>query len=130
MKQKVLIESEIEITHIEISVPVEYEEEDMPNDFPFRDGDTWKIRVNIDTGAIEGWPPERPYDLHMKVIDGGTYTLFDNAKEVGIIEENYVPHGVVPGEYGDYIILSINESGKITNWPKTIDLEGFFPERE
>jgi hypothetical protein len=41
------------------------------------------------------------------------------------IEQNYVPHGLIPGEYGDYVSLKINEQGIITNWPKHPDIREF-----
>ncbi len=62
----------------------------------------------------------------MKVCDEGVYTLLSDGKEVAT-RDGYVPHGVVPGEYGDYVILNIASDGKITNWPAPdeIDLDGF-----
>lgn len=56
MKMTVLQPVEIEVSHILIAVAVRYEEEDIPNDFPLRDGDMWRGKVEIDTGKIEGWP--------------------------------------------------------------------------
>lgn len=46
------------------------------------------------------------------------------------LENEYVPNGIVPGEYGDYIDLKINADGIITNWPKNPDCSKFFPEDE
>jgi hypothetical protein len=61
----------------------------------------------------------------MKVNDSGTYILRDGSGDIIAERDDYVPHGIIPGEYGDYVDLKINEVGKITNWPKNIDLSGF-----
>lgn len=117
----------IDITHIFIYVPVRYEEEDIPNNFPLRIGDVWAARVNIDTGKIDGWPQGKSGNLHMKVCDEGSYRLIDKYNGlVASIEQDYVPHGVVPGEGGDYIDLQIDTNGVITNWPKHPDVTAFF----
>lgn len=133
MKTKVLQLVEVNVTHIKIHVPVCYEEEDIPNDFPLRKGDVWEAKVNIDTGAIEGWPTDPKWHNavinNMKVCDEGTYILLDGENVVAAIEQNYIPNGVVPGEYGDYISLRIVD-GVITNWPKNPDVSAFFPKQD
>jgi hypothetical protein len=131
MKVTVLRPTEIEITHIRVELPVRYEEDDIPNDFPLRGKDWWMAKIEIDTGKIEGWPIRESGYLHMKVCDEGTYKLFDEKGfTVATIEQNYVPHGVIPGEYGDYVELKINEQGIITNWPKKPDVSAFFRKEE
>ena len=143
MKVTIKVPKEIEVTHILIDVPVEYGEEDIPNDFPLRlqmpplqrttalgkplTNDRWKARVNIDTGKIEGWPADAgAQELYMKVNDAGTYTLLDGVLMLKALDREYVPNGVVPGEWGDYIDLKIAADGTITNWPKKPDLSAFF----
>ena len=145
MKVTIQVPKEIEVTHILIDVPVEYGEEDIPNDFPLRlkrpqthprlTADRWVADVNIDTGKIAGWPADAgPRELYMKVNDAGIYTLRtitkdgDSPSVIGSVkrEHEYVPHGVVPGEDGDYIILKIAADGTITNWPKKPDVSAFF----
>lgn len=129
MKFEVVTTTEVDVKFVVIDVPVKYDEEDMPNDFPFRSGDQWRIVVDIETGKIQGWPKGVIGDLYMKVTDGGSYILQDaQNSELACIVEDYVPHGVVPGEYGDYIELDIDENGIITNWPKEPDVSEFFPE--
>lgn len=137
MKVTIQVPKEIEVSHIIIDVPVEYGEEDIPNDFPLRvkrqqthprlTADRWVAAVNIDTGKIEGWPATAgARELYMKVNDAGIYTLcVDEGARVSRKHE-YVPHGVVPGEYGDYIDLQIAADGTITNWPKKPDVSAFF----
>lgn len=127
MKHTVLIPTEVEIRAISISLPVRYDDEDMPYDFPFRDGDRWLITVDIDSGAIDNWPAGIEFDLYMKVTDEGIYELFGaDGKPVALLEDACVPHGVIPGQYGDYVDLKIDRNGIITNWPKDPDVRQFF----
>lgn len=127
MKATVMMPVEINVDHIIITVPVRYEEEDIPNDFPLRHGDVWSATVDMDTGKIDGWPSGKSGILSMKVCDEGTYELRSNRGErLAMLEGEYVPHGVVPGEYGDYIKLDINENGFITNWPDRPNVTVFF----
>lgn len=129
MKTKIKVEKEIEIASVRIRVPVSYDEEDIPNDFPLRKGDVWCAEININTGQIRGWPRGRSGELSMKVCDEGTYSLLDKCGgEIAKIVDDYVPHGVVPGQYGDYIILNIDTEGVVTNWPKRPDVSKFFGE--
>lgn len=37
-----------------------------------------------------------------------------------------VPHGIIPGSYGDYIEMTINEDGIIAEWLKDLCFESFF----
>ena len=122
---KVQITTEVEIVNILIAVAVCYGDEDIPHDFPLRDGDMWKAVVEIDTGRILDWPKGKTGDMCMKVCDSGLYTLFGPGGHKIAELDGYVPHGVVPGEYGDYINLKINSDGIITNWPKQPDFSEF-----
>jgi hypothetical protein len=127
MKATVKIEQEIEIKSIRLALAVRCEGEDIPNDFPMRNGEMWTATVEIDTGKIIGWPVGKSGSVKMKVCDSGTYTLIGaDGSTVAEIGGDYVPHGVVPGEYGDYVNLQINADGVITNWPKNPDVSAFF----
>ena len=131
MKVKIPITKEVDIKYISICIAVRYEEEDIPNNAPMRNGDMWKVEVDIDAGRILNWPQGQTLDLYMKVCDEGLYRLFDaNWNELACIEEGYVPHGIVPGNYGDYVDLKIDESGVITNWPTRPTFDDFWPETE
>lgn len=126
MKVTVPTTKEIEIKHIYIEAPVRYGDEDIPYDFPLRVGDMWRAKVEIDTGKIVDWPIGRTAYMHMKVTDSGAYTLLDDGGAVvAKREQKYVPD-VIPGEYGDYIELTIDANGIITNWLKKPDLSDFF----
>ncbi len=116
---------EVPVDAIQMSLAVRYDEEDMPNDFPCRDGDTWTVTVDLATGKIRDWPGPA-FELYMKVCDEGIYRLLDGDKVVAE-KDGYVPNGVVPGEYGDYVELIVTADGTITNWPnpRAIDLSAF-----
>jgi len=132
MKTRVKVLQEIEIKTVVIDLKPRYigdtDDDDMPTDFPLLDDSKthWCVRVDIDTGIIEGWPDGETRDMHVKVCDEGIYRLLDaNGAEVAMIAD-YVPHGVVPGSYGDYVELAIDGAGRITNWPDAPDVSRFF----
>ena len=127
IKTTIMKPIEVEIATVRIEVAVRYEEEDIPNDFPLRDGDMWRATVEIDTGKILEWPTEKPehHCLEMKVCDQGTYKLLDpNGVVVLALEGDYCPNRLIPGEYGDYINLEI-EGGIVTNWPRHPNISNF-----
>ena len=138
MKAKIATTIEVNITHVLVNLPVRYDEEDIPYDFPLRVGDTWNAKIEIDTGKIEGWPQGQTGEFYMKVVDMGSYYLLDeNGAPVARIVANYVPHGVIPGEYGvipgeygDYVYFKIGANGVITNWPKRPDIREFLKQDE
>ena len=131
MKTIIKVKKEIEITILKIVIPIRYGEEDIPNNFPLRNGDTWSATINIDNGEILEWPKGEKGRLSTKVCDSGSYFLLDtDGNTVLSIEEDYVPNELVPGEYGDYIDLIIDENGFITNWHKNPSIEEFFIEDE
>jgi len=130
MKATITQKVEIEISTVDISVPVRFADEDMPYDFPHRVGNVWNITVDVDTGKIHDWP-NRPARLAMKVCDEGIYILRDcSGKTLARRISDYVPHGLIPGEYGDYIVFDIDERGIITNWPKNPNVKAFFQAQE
>ena len=127
MKTTIMVEKEVDIKYIIIEVPVRYEEDDIPNNFPLRDGDMWRAKVNIDTGCIVDWPCGESGEVCMKVCDEGIYTLLDeNSQIIEKIEQDYVPNRCIPGEYGDYIDLKIDKNGCIYNWYSPPCLDQFF----
>lgn len=127
MKATVTRQVEINVKYIRIIVPVRYDDEDMPYDFPFRkNNDLWDVLIDIETGKIQDWPEGYEYGLYMKVCDSGLYYLLDYAFEPISELQDYVPHGIVPGDHGDYIDLKIGKDGTISNWPKKPDVSEFF----
>lgn len=117
--------------YVKISVPVRYEDEDMPYDFPLRQDDTWEAIIDLDTHQIENWPQGKSGSFQMKVCDEGSYYLLDENKAVvaGIVEY-YVPNDIIPGKYGDYINMNIDKTGKVTNMPNPLDHSDFFRNEE
>lgn len=112
------VTEEVDVHSIRIVVPVRYGEEDIPNNFPNRNDDMWEVLINVNTGEIHGWPTSgefASFDVHMKVCDSGCYYLFDaGGKQIAKIENDYVP-SCVPGEYGDYVVMSI-KNGVVADW--------------
>ena len=133
MKVAIPITKEVELKKVRVTIPIMYGDEDTPYDLPLRVGDIWKADIDIDTGVIEGWPigDNQPMRLFSKVVDRGTYELFDDTGEMVLsIYEDYVPNGLIPGNYGDYVDLEIDETGRITNWPTDPNFERFLPEND
>lgn len=110
----------VEVCSVQITVPVNYEEEDMPNNFPGRDGDQWSVIVNLHNGDLSlsdrsPFPKDATLELHMKVCNSGIYRLLDDCGDVMEERAAGVP-GFFPGpHYGDYLILDIAD-GKVENW--------------
>lgn len=126
MKLKVVERKELEAKFVQISVPVRYGEEDIPNDFPLRKGDTWSAIIDLDTQIIENWPQGKTGEFHMDIVDEGSYFILDAERNIiAKIEEDYVPNNLLPGKYGDYLTLKIGEDGKVLNWSRNADLSDF-----
>lgn len=130
MKVSVFVKQTIDIQTISIDINPRYigEEDGVPEDFPLLNHGHWGAVVNIDTGQIQNWTGcGKSWQLFTKVCDEGTYALYDSeGQQVACLEGHYVPNGIVPGEYGDYIHLQINENGIITNWSDSPDVSRFF----
>ena len=132
MKATIKIEKDVDIRTVIIDIAPRYiggsEDDDMPTDFPLLNANktAWVASVDIDTGAIAGWPQGDKRKMHVKVCDAGIYKLIDGEGNVVAERNGYVPNGVVPGSYGDYVELEIDENGIITNWPKHPDISKFF----
>lgn len=126
MKQKVRVTKEIDFKYCILDVAVRYDEEDIPNDFPFRVGDVWNPKIDIDNATIVDWPIGDEFKLHMKVCDQGTYTLLDSDENEVVQIDGYVPHGLIPGSYGDYIEMDIDGYGKILNFPSSPNVDDFY----
>ena len=134
MKATMYVRKTVEIVSVIIDVKMRYvgdsEDDDVPTDFPMLNGDHWKVKVGVDTGIIEGWPKGREQYLHTKVCDAGLYTLIDDSGDVVSVRDGYVPNSLVPGDYGDYIIMNIDGDGKIKEWPENPCVDEFFDDDE
>ena len=129
MKAIIKVEKVVEIKYVKVEVAVRYDEEDIPNDFPLRNGDMWCAVIDIDNGIVMDWPKGEKGNLEMKICDEGSYYLLDeNYKTILSIEEDYVPNKLLPGSYGDYLKLDIGENGVISNWYSIPSIEDFIDE--
>ena len=134
MKALVKISKEIEIEKIIIDIPIRHignsDDDEVRPDFPLLNGSQWLATVMVDSGVILDWPKGEEHDVCCKVRDTGIYTLLDDAGEVVATKDCYVPNGIVPGEYGDYVHLIINAEGVISNWPESPCVDEFFNDDE
>ena len=133
MKATVKTEHEVEIKTLIVSAGVRYWEdtevngvEDTDGDLiPCRDGSNWCPEIDIDNGIITNWVKGTTAKVHYKVCDDGTYLLQDGNGKTILSRDGYVPKIMCPADngYGDYIIMSIDEDGRIDNWhPNISDL--------
>ena len=131
MKITIVKRVEAVAKYLKMSVDVRYDDEDMPFDAPMRAGDNWEATIDLDEKRIENWPQGQTLSFEdMKVCDQGTYILLDADNNEITRIEGYVPNKLLPGEYGDYLSLDIDETGKITNWLEWPSLADFESEEE
>jgi len=129
MKATVTIEKEVDIKTVEVRAHVRYWEDSEINGVPdekgtltpCREGELWCPIIDIDTGVILNWIKGVKANVHFKVCDAGSYFLKDaEGKVVLSREDDYVPNELIPGSYGDYIEMSIDENGKIADWTPSL----------
>lgn len=139
MKIKIKVEKEVEIKYCQLRAGIRYWEDSEVNGvgdtdgtlIPCRVGELWCPQINVDTGVIVNWEQGKTAKVHYKVCDAGSYYLQDEyGEDVLSIEEDYVPNKLIPGEYGDYIIMSIDENGKITEWETPADFSDFINDED
>ena len=123
---KVKVTKEIEAVYLSLSVAVRYGEEDMPNDAPLRNGDTWNAVIELSSHKILDWPLGKELSFtDMKVTSEGVYALLDADQELIVRQFGYVPNKILPGDFGDYLTLDIDADGVIKNWLTNPSLEDF-----
>lgn len=139
MKVTIKVDKEVDIKYCQIKAQVRYWDDatvDGVEDtegtlIPCREGELWCPLINIETGEIINWSKGVSAKVHYKVCDAGSYYLQDNDYVTHLsIEDDYVPNGLIPGEYGDYIIMDIDMNGKIKQWKSRIDLSDFITEED
>lgn len=132
MKATLKIKKEVMLKTLEVKAGVRYWEDGTVNGvddengdlIPCRDGDYWCPIIDLDTGVITNWTKGVKAEIHYKVCDDGSYYLKDMKGNIAMsIEDDYVPDILCPKEegYGDYIIMDIDENGKIKDWEANID---------
>lgn len=137
MKLKMTIEKEFDVRFLAVTAGIRYAEDVDVNgeqcnelsEIPLHDGKHWQVMINVDTGVIEDWPKGKTVEMNAKVCDDGTYSMLDaNRQEIETLD-GYVLDCLSIGEngYGDYIIIDIDENGKIKNWkpkfPEFVDYD-------
>lgn len=85
----------------------------------------WRPLIDIETGQIINWEKGFDADVHYKVCDDFLCDILDADKDVIASYDGYVPSVMCPKDngYGDYIIMDIDENGKIEDWDKELILE-------
>lgn len=132
MKYKIKIETEVDIKTLQVKAGVRYWEdatidgvEDVDGNLtPCRVGDYWCPSIDVETGIILNWEKGKTASTHFKICDDGSYYLVDDKENIVLsIEDDYVPSILCPKRsgYGDYIIMDIDENGKINNWDFNIN---------
>ncbi|MES2395647.1 MAG: hypothetical protein V4549_06575 [Bacteroidota bacterium] len=137
MEATIKIEKRVDLKTLEVKANVRYWEDATVNDLedtngdliPCKKGEIWCPIIDLDSGIITNWKQGVKAEVHYKVCDTGSYYLKDAEGAVLLsIEGDYVPDIMCPKEngYGDYIIMNIDENGKIANWKQSLD--GFIKE--
>ena len=133
MKAIVKVEEEREFKYIIVNSHVRYWEDGYINRIPDNVDDPempcakyirefeeyrWCPIIDIDSGKILDWPEGVKASIHYKVCDEFECNLVNRYNESLIYYEGYVPRFMSPTEenYGDYIIMSIDEHGVIDGW--------------
>jgi len=138
MKAKIKIEKEVEIKTLLVDAGVRYWEDGEINGIndehgdltPCKEMDRWKIMIDIETGIITNWKQGVKADVHYKVCDDGIYHLLDTEGNTVLTKDGYVPNilDLDRESYGDYIIMKIDENGKIEDWKNNPDISDFYNE--
>ena len=134
MTYEVAVKTKAKVSYLKANMGVRYWEDgriggeadnnDVPQ-MPLSADGYWNIVINLSTGEILDWPKGTTAETHYKVCDDGVYSLLDHTMETIVTKDGYVPNMLSPdgGGYGDYVIMKIDETGKIDGWK--VDLEYF-----
>lgn len=129
MKTKIWVETERNITRIEVRANVRYWEDSKYNGeyddannplMPCVIKDAWCLIIDIDNGRILNWQEGVKANIHYKVCDEFYCKVMDDLLNVVKEYDGYVPSFMYPKENGcgDYIIMDIDENGYICDWDK------------
>jgi len=130
MEIEITKKEKVAVAFLQVSANVRYWEDALVNGIddneggliPFRKGDAWVPKIDLETGTILGWPKDTSASIHYKICDNGTYALQDRDGKTIYERDGYVPNILCPKEngYGDYIIMDIDENGVIQNWKSNL----------
>lgn len=104
--------------------------EDNDGEIPCRIGDLWEPIIELETGKIMNWNQDVTASVHYKICDAGRYQLIEADGSIVKTIDGYVPIMLSPKEnnFGDYIIMNIDENGVIDGFKA--DLSEFYEECE
>ena len=106
MKAKIKVTKEVMVQDVTMVFPSREDEGNRNY------GSMYFLNVCVDTGLVHNWHKNRPKKIFEKVCDAGIYELFDESDDsLARLEGEEVPHGLIPGDYGEYIELHIDENG-------------------
>ena len=126
MKAEIKVIKEVNIKYLKMVISV-----DDDCKYPGTKNGMLRLDIEIDTGKILNYPLTKSFNLFEKVDDRGSYYLYDEAfNEIFSIENNYVPNRLIPGSFGDYVDLYIDEKGYVTNWEKSPDISDFIKDED
>ena len=100
-------------------MPFAVKVKDKPESNIYSDHWRWQPTIDIERGCIVDWPKGTTARVHYKVCDDGVYHLLDSLEKIIVSVESYVPDCI--GEWGDYIVMDIDEDGNIENFRFTAD---------
>ncbi len=90
---------------------------------------TLEVMVDLAKHKVLDWSEGNGY-IHMwgKIVDYGTYTLFDASMKPLSQICGYVPNALIPPYergFGDYLELTINPDGSFPQWKEELDFSDF-----
>lgn len=107
---------ELEVDAVRVTAPIRYEEDQAElAGKPGVSGNCLSLVLDLDRLAVRDWPAGETLDLHLKVVDQGTYELLRGDEVVATKAEEYVPR-CLPQQYGDYLVMHVGEDGSIRDW--------------
>ena len=83
----------------------------------------WVLLIDVESGIIQNWTQGVTASVHYKVCDDGMYALLTAEHEV-ISEVGKYVHDILAindDGCGDYVIMNIDENGKIEDWQCSSD---------
>ena len=131
MKITLTVKQEVDVKTLRVAAGVRYwndatvngveggDDDDFDPGIPLRDGDVWRIDIDVESGRILNWPDGTTASVHYKVCDQCGWDLLDSdGRVVAGEQDGYVPGTLCPGGegYGDYIIMEIGPDGTIEDW--------------
>jgi hypothetical protein len=91
-----------------------------PDNIPCRNGKNWEPIIHLSDGQIINWHSGLSASIYSKVRDTGDYWLLNEQKQkIRKWYDNYVPDKFLCIDekgFGDYLIFTINQDGKIHHW--------------